>query len=83
MAVLIEDPDTDDLVRKLSAATGESATEAINHAVRERLDRLRSKEHRDFVARIKAITDRVAELPVLDARGSDEIIGYNEHGHFD
>jgi antitoxin VapB len=83
MSVLIEDPETDDLVQKLSATTGETATEAINLAVRERLDRLRSVEHRDFIERIKRITARVAEMPVLDARTPEEIIGYNEYGHFD
>ncbi|HEY4356650.1 MAG TPA: type II toxin-antitoxin system VapB family antitoxin [Acidobacteriaceae bacterium] len=81
MAVLIEDRETADLVKELSAATGESDTEAINHAVRERLERLRSREHR--IAHIKAIATRVAELPELDPRSADEIIGYNEHGLFD
>jgi antitoxin VapB len=82
MSVLIEDPKTENLAREVSATTGETAAEAVNNALRERLERLRSAEHREFIARIREITDRVAEMPVLDARTPDEIIGYNEHGHF-
>jgi len=36
-----------------------------------------------LLARIRAIQAEVAQLPVLDARSPEEIIGYNEHGHFD
>jgi hypothetical protein len=31
--------------------------------------------------RIRAIQEEIAQLPVLDPRGPDDIIGYNEHGH--
>ena len=34
-------------------------------------------------ARIHAIQAEVARLPVFDRRSPNEIIGYNEHGHFD
>ncbi len=34
------------------------------------------------LARVRAIQHEVAQLPVLDGRSPDEIIGYNEHGHF-
>jgi hypothetical protein len=34
-------------------------------------------------ARVRAIQDEVARLPVLDRRSPEEIIGYNERGHFD
>jgi hypothetical protein len=36
-----------------------------------------------LIARVRAIQQEVAGLPVLDKRSPDEIIGYNEHGHFD
>lgn len=36
-----------------------------------------------LLARVRAIQEEVARLPVLDARDPDEIIGYNKHGHFD
>jgi hypothetical protein len=36
-----------------------------------------------LLARVRAIQKEVAKLPVLDLRTSDEILGYNERGHFD
>jgi hypothetical protein len=37
----------------------------------------------ELLACVRAIQAEVATLPVLDTRSPDEIIGYNEHGHFD
>jgi hypothetical protein len=36
-----------------------------------------------LLARVRAIQEEVARLPVLDGRSADEIIGYNRRGHFD
>jgi hypothetical protein len=36
-----------------------------------------------LLARVRGIQEEVARLPVLDSRSADEIIGYNERGHFD
>jgi hypothetical protein len=36
-----------------------------------------------LLARVRAIQEEMAQLPVLDDRSPDEIIGYNERGHFD
>jgi hypothetical protein len=36
-----------------------------------------------LLARVRAIQEEVARLPVLDNRSPDQIIGYNERGHFD
>jgi len=36
-----------------------------------------------LLARVRAIQQEVARLPVLDNRSPDQIIGYNEHGHLD
>lgn len=36
-----------------------------------------------LLARVRAIQAEVAQLPVLDTRSPEEIIGYNERGHFD
>ncbi len=35
-----------------------------------------------LLARVRAIQEEVARLPILDERTPDEIIGYNERGHF-
>jgi len=81
MALHIQDAETDELARELSAETGESITKAINQAVKERLQRLKApKDREEYVARIMDITRRIAERPVLDARSSDEILGYDEYG---
>ncbi|HEX2152124.1 MAG TPA: hypothetical protein VHG31_09045 [Stellaceae bacterium] len=37
----------------------------------------------NLLARVRAIQAELAAIPVLDDRRPDEIIGYNERGHFD
>lgn len=86
MALHIQDPETDRLARELSAVTGQTIAQVVNTALRERqksisLERSRTKD--EIIARIEAITDRLAKLQVLDNRTPDEIIGYNERGYFD
>ena len=80
MAISIKDPETDRLARALAAATGESLTEAIRAALRERLERETHRSRRGIGVEIRRIQERVARLPVLDRRSSDEIVGYDEHG---
>jgi hypothetical protein len=36
-----------------------------------------------LLARVRVIQEEMARLPVLDDRTADEILGHNEHGHFD
>jgi hypothetical protein len=36
-----------------------------------------------LLAQVRAIQAEMARLPVYDSRSPDEIIGYNERGHFD
>ena len=36
-----------------------------------------------LLARVRAIQAEIARLPVLDNRTPDQILGYNERGHFD
>ncbi len=43
----------------------------------------RPLDSKTLLARVRAIQAEVARLPILDARSADEIIGYNERGHFD
>lgn len=81
MALNIKDPETDRLVRALAAATGESITEAVAVAVRERLERVEGAfEADELVVEIDAIARRCAALPRLDDRPADEIVGYDEYG---
>lgn len=84
MALNIKHPEADRLARELVALTGESITDAITIALRERVERCKSRE-RDQVrwVLLREIQDRVSRLPVLDSRSDDEILGYNESGAFD
>jgi antitoxin VapB len=83
MALSIRDPETDRLARELAALTGETMTAAIRTALRERLDR-ESDSRAARMARKRceamAILERIWQLPVLDDRSADEILGYDEHG---
>jgi antitoxin VapB len=81
MALSIKHPEADRLARELADTTGETLTEAIINALRERLrreqGRVRPPRLRDD---IRAIRHRCAALPVKDHRSPDEILGYDEKG---
>ena len=81
MALSIKNPEADRLARELAAATGESLTEAVLKALRERLrhqqGRARTPRLRE---ELRAIRERCARLPVLDPRSAEEILGYDERG---
>lgn len=80
MPISIKDPETDRLARALAAATGESLTEAIRRALQDRLERETQRTARGIAAEVRRIQERLARLPVLDARSADEILGYDDHG---
>ena len=87
MALHIQDPETDRLARELSAATGETITQAVNASLRERLRVVcpagTSQSEEEYIAAIEAIVEKLNSLPKLDTRCEDEILGYNEQGFFD
>ena len=71
------------LARKLAKQTGETITDAIIHALEERLKRNTSREAEEREKRrasIMKIVEEIHKLPVLDPRSPDEIIGYDENG---
>lgn len=82
MALSIKAPEADKLARQLAATTGESITDAVIVAMRERLEREKRRRgnSRSIAAELMAIGRHCASLPVLDARSSDEILGYDENG---
>ncbi|MGD0199542.1 MAG: type II toxin-antitoxin system VapB family antitoxin [Bryobacteraceae bacterium] len=81
MAFSIRNSETDRLARQLAKATGESLTEAVANALRERLDRVRPRRRgRSLADELDEIAKRCAALPVRDDRTPEEIIGYDEHG---
>lgn len=82
MALSIKNPEAERLARELARITGESLTEVVTKALRDRL--VRKAGHKGDVEQVRAeirrIQERVAALPVLDDRTPDEILGYDEHG---
>jgi antitoxin VapB len=80
MSLNIKNPEVDRLVRELAARTGETLTEAVLNALRERLDRKARPAPVDLVERIMEISRRASRLPRRTGLTPDEIIGYDEHG---
>lgn len=81
MALNLRNAETERLAAELARLTGQTKTQAVTDAIRDRLDRLRDqrsgcsrREHLLHLAR------RCARLPELDPRSPDEIIGYDEDG---
>lgn len=85
MTVLIKDDEADRMIRQLAERTGETITDAVKGAVSEKLARTPLSEEEIAVRRAKldAILAKLDAMPTVDHRSADEIIGYNEHGHFD
>jgi antitoxin VapB len=87
MALNVKNVETERLARELARRRGQGITEVLTDVLRRELERERRKVRIDskeeFHRRIQEIVDEVKQLPVLDDRSDDEIIGYNEQGHFD
>lgn len=81
MALSIRHPEADRLARELAACTGETLTEAVIEALRQRLKRERGRSTtRRLSDELRAIRKRCAALPLLDDRSPDEILGYDDNG---
>ena len=81
MSLTIEDPEVDRLVRELAATTGENPTEVVRQALRARLEQeLNQKQMPGLREELRAIRERCAQLPVLDTRSPEEIVGYDSSG---
>jgi antitoxin VapB len=85
MAVLIRAQRVEQKIRELAKRTGKSLTETVESAVDRRLAELPldQAEIADRRQRIAAILAEFDAMPTVDDRTADEILGYNEHGHFD
>jgi antitoxin VapB len=82
MALSIKSAEADRLARELVAATGETLTQAVTTALEERLVRCRKPNNAARRLAIRAIRQRVSQLPVLDDRSDNEILGYDRSGLF-
>jgi antitoxin VapB len=81
MAISIKSMETERLAREVAAKTGESLTSAIQKSLEERLERLKQQHRSSILAsQLEEILRRVDQLPVLDSRTPEDILGYDEHG---
>ncbi len=81
MALSIKHPEADQLARKAAEVTGLSLTEVVMKALRELLARETGKARVSGLAEeLRSISDRCAELPDIDTRTPEEIMGFDEHG---
>ena len=81
MAISIKSLETERLARELASRTGESLTGAIQKSLEERLERLKQQRRSPLLStQLEDILRRVDQLPILDSRTPDEIVGYDEYG---
>jgi antitoxin VapB len=81
MALNIRNPEAERLAAELARLTGESKTEAVTRALRDRLARVRrERTRRNLADELDEIARHCASLPVRDPRTPEQIIGYDEHG---
>lgn len=81
MVLNIKDAETDRLARELAVEAGESITVATRRAIEERLTRIRARKSATVPhLGLDEFIRRGRERAVLDARSTDEILGYDEHG---
>jgi antitoxin VapB len=81
MALNIRNPETERLAAEVARRTGETKTEAVTKALRERLERLRrARGKRRLADELNEIALHCASLPELDTRTPDEILGYEGDG---
>jgi antitoxin VapB len=77
----IRNEETEQLAAALAQLTGETKTEAVTQALRERLQRIRrARTKRRLADDLDEIALHCSTLPVRDPRSADEIMGYDEHG---
>jgi antitoxin VapB len=80
MALSIKSDEADQLARELAAETGETLTEAVVIALRERLDREHARHGASMRVRLARLAADVATLPVADGRTPEDIVGYDDAG---
>lgn len=80
IALSIKSGEADRLARELAAETGETLTEAIGVALRERLEREHDRRTARTRFRLMRLAAEVAAMPVADPRTPEEILGYDDTG---
>ena len=81
MALSITNQHAVKLAKEVAMESGETLTQAIIHALEERLQRLRRRGPvKNLEQEIMTISKRCRNIPDLDHRTPDEILGYNQNG---
>ena len=89
MALTIESSEAERLARELAERTGESVADAVTAALRAELARKSPPNGEPRAERpgapdaseiLYASALRIAQMPELDSRSADEIIGYDADG---
>lgn len=81
MALNIRNQITEELATTLASLTGETKTQAVTTALQDRLAKIcRRRSARNLADELDEIAMHCASLPVLDDRGADDILGYDERG---
>lgn len=81
MALNIRNAEAEKLAEALARLTGETKTDAVTKALRDRLARVRRERGRRPLAdELDDLALQCARLPVLDQRSDDEILGYDSTG---
>ena len=82
MALNIRNSQAEALAAEVARLAGESKTEAVTVALRERLARLQQRRAvtRTLADDLNEIALHCSRLRVQDARPADEILGYDERG---
>ena len=81
MALNIRNSETERLAEAVAKLAGETKTQAVKQALKDRLARLRRERSRRRLAdELDEIARHCARLPVRDSRTPDEILGYDEIG---
>ncbi len=80
MALNIKNIEVERLAHALADVTGESLTDAVGNALRERLAQVRRRSVAGSQLReVRQIQQAVADLPVRDIRSGDDIL-YDDLG---
>ena len=81
MALNICNAETEELARIVSELTGETKTQAVKVALKERLNQLQHQQFSEYrIQELLEIAKHCSSLPVLDDQSADEILGYDENG---
>lgn len=84
MAISIRNAQAEKLARELAENRGETITETVLDALMEMKKNSRPIALKNTLYQeLMAISERCSQLPTLDSRSNEEILGYGSAGTFD